>query len=50
MKNRQGQTIAINADLYESRLPSGIHAQGIEYDSYTIPRVGGREHILALLL
>jgi len=37
-----GKTLALNGDLYESRLTSHKHAQGTNYDSYTIPRVDGR--------
>ena len=34
-----GKLMALNADLYESRLISHQHAQGIEYDIFTIPIV-----------
>jgi hypothetical protein len=37
-----GKPLALNGDLYESRLTSRKHAQGNDYNSFTIPRVDGR--------
>lgn len=42
MKDSQGRTMAINSDLFDSKLKSDIHAQGMDYDTFTIPRVDGR--------
>ncbi|OGK15963.1 hypothetical protein A2690_00725 [Candidatus Roizmanbacteria bacterium RIFCSPHIGHO2_01_FULL_39_12b] len=37
-----GQPLALNGDLYDSRLESGIHASGRENRVSMVPRVGGR--------
>lgn len=37
-----GQPLALNADLYDSRMLSHRHAQGIDYKITMIPRIDGR--------
>lgn len=42
LRDQLGRTLALNADLYDSRLFSQKHAQGIDYKRTVIPRVDGR--------
>lgn len=42
LTDKDAKTLALNGDLYESRIISHKHAQGFNYDSFTIPRVDGR--------
>ena len=37
-----GQPLSLNADLYDSRMLSHRHAQGIDYETKMIPKVDGR--------
>lgn len=42
LKDDSGKSIALNSNLYESRLTSTIHPQGVDYNTYTIPKIDGR--------
>lgn len=42
LKDEDGKTIAFNAELYDAKLTSQKHAQGTDYDAFTIPRIGGQ--------
>jgi hypothetical protein len=37
-----GQALAFNADLYDSRLSSHKHAQGVDYGVTVLPKIDGR--------
>jgi len=42
LADESGKALALNGDLYKSRLTSHKHGQGTNFDSFTIPRIDGR--------
>jgi hypothetical protein len=41
LKDNSGKILALNADLYESKITSHKHAQRYDSDTFTIPRIDG---------
>lgn len=39
LQTLDGRTVAINSELYDSRLTSGRRAQGMDYNVKTVPRI-----------